>query len=210
MRLLSRRHRKWLRKQRFWFGQKYLDRYSFIHINKCGGTSVERFLGLPKHHDTAARRIARIGRGRWDRNYTFALIRHPYAKAVSHYRYRVKTNQTGLRDDGIELNAWIHRAYGAKDPRYYNRPLMFAPCFRWLSVDGKIVVDDVVKLEEIDERWPDICRRIARPYRPLRQKNATSGTTTQEALSLLDDESRAILNTHFAIDFAQFDYRRVD
>ena len=194
----------------FWIRQKYIDNYCFIHINKCGGTSVERFLGVPQVHDTAHRRIERIGRRRWDKNYTFALIRHPYARAVSHYRYRVKINHHTMQDGCPSLNDWIQSAYGDQDRRFYNHPLMFAPCVQWLAVDGRIVVDDVVKLEEIDDRWSDVCEKIGVPFRPLIAKNATSGTSMEEALSLLNNRSIENLNNHFSIDFERFDYLRVD
>ena len=87
-----------LRYKKFWLKQYFLDGYSFIHINKCGGTSVERFLGIPTVHDTAAHRIKTIVKKNWDNRFTFALIRHPYSKVVSHYNYRTKTNQNNLRE----------------------------------------------------------------------------------------------------------------
>lgn len=205
-----RKQRRLVRRKWFWFKQKYVDGYSFIHINKCGGTSIERFLGLPKVHDTALRRIKRIGQERWDRNYTFALVRNPYAKVVSHYRYRLKTGQTGLGDGRIDLNEWVHLTYGDRDPRYVNKPLMFEPCFHWVSIGGRIVVDDIIRLEDIDAHWSDVCAKIGVAYEPLRTRNATAGTSTEDAIALLDARSRTIINDHFAADFAQFDYAQVD
>ncbi|MDG2079786.1 MAG: hypothetical protein P8J26_09845 [Pseudomonadales bacterium] len=39
--------------------------YIFIHINKTGGTSIEKALGLEKDHLSAAEKKAVIGKQKW-------------------------------------------------------------------------------------------------------------------------------------------------
>lgn len=191
---------------KFWFNQIYVDDYSFIHINKCGGTSVEKYLGIHRVHDTASQRIKKIGLGRWNKRFTFAIVRHPYAKVVSHYNYRVKTNQTNLGSSPIDINEWVKRSYGEKDIQFYNKPLMFAPCYDWLSVDEKIVVDKVIKLEELNSRWKEICHDLHVPFKPLPVQNKTNMGSNNGALKLLDAESIRIIDAHFEKDFAAFGY----
>jgi hypothetical protein len=202
------RTRNRLALRRFWRGQHGDSRFAFIHINKCGGTSVEKALGLPKVHDTAQQRVERIGWERWNRMHSFALIRHPYAKVVSHYKYRVKTDQTGLGGGAVDLNEWIRRAYGDQEPELHDQPIMFAPCVEWLRIDGEIVVRQIVKLEEIASEWPAICRNIGRPGAAMAHANRTSSNSLDEARSLLDAESVRILRDRFAEDFDRFDYER--
>lgn len=80
-----------LRCAEFLLRQRLTGEAIFIHINKCGGSSVEEALGIPvKIHDTAAARRRKIGARRWDRAFTFTLVRHPYSKVISHYSYRRK------------------------------------------------------------------------------------------------------------------------
>lgn len=186
--------------------QRYFGRVCFIHINKCGGTSVEKALGLPLIHDTALQRIEKVGRARWDQMACFALIRHPYAKAVSHYKYRRKTGQGSLDTDDINLDDWICEAYGARNPRYYNNPLMFQPCLDWVADrDGVLLVPHILKLEEIDTAWPTFCKEVLGQDRPLPHSNATSPEQVDPA-TRLSSEARSILTKHFAQDFARFDY----
>ena len=194
----------------FWFKQMYVDNYSFIHINKCGGTSIEKFLGIHRVHDTASQRIKRIGLAKWDKRLTFATIRHPYAKVVSHYTYRVKTNQTDLGSTPIDINEWVKRSYGDKDPQFYNKPLMFAPCYDWLSFEDKLVVDKVIKLEELDDRWEEVCDYLGVPFKPLPVHNKTNMGSDSGALKLLNDESVGIIDAHFERDFATFGYNKSD
>lgn len=184
--------------------QRLAGQYVFIHINKCGGTSVEAALQIPvKIHDTARLRRLKLGRRRWDAAYSFALIRHPYARVVSHYKYRVRTNQTGLGARPIELNAWVRAALGDKDPAYYDQPRMFAPCFDWVSDEGgRIIVEHVAKLEAIDVEWPVIQARVGSTA-PLPLRNVTRSGPGREAL---DDGARRLIQVHFVKDFEAFGY----
>lgn len=191
-----------IRLRRTFYGQ-----FSFIHINKCGGTSIEAAFNLPKIHDTAQQRRDKIGAARWDRTPSFALVRNPYEKVSSHYRYRVKTNQTRLGSGNMGLNEWICRTYGEKDPEFYDNPLMFSPCIDWLTNEaGEIIVDLVIRLEEIDISWHQIEMLIDKQA-VLSKANATSrkqGTTEDS----LDSESIAVINNHFQKDFEAFGYAR--
>lgn len=196
-----------LRTRAYLLHQRHFGRVCFIHINKCGGTSVETALRLPLIHDTALQRIEKVGRPRWEKMLSFALIRHPYAKAVSHYKYRTKTKQAGLGgEDDISLDDWIVQAYGARDPLYYNNPLMFQPCLDWVADrEGRLLVDHILKLEEIDTAWPDFCRTAFGRVVPLPHSNAT-GSAAAHPAAQLGVEARDVLAAHFAVDFERFGY----
>lgn len=186
--------------------QRRAGAFSFVHINKCGGTSVEKTLGIPKIHDTALERRGKVGADRWDQMFTFTIVRHPYDKVCSHYRYRIKTNQTDMGEAAISLNDWVLRAYGEKDPAYYDKPLMFAPCIDWITDErGKIIVDHIAKLEEIDSEWPAIAKRIGITAE-LPKANTTKRAGA--ARELLSEEARALIDTLFDEDFTEFGYSK--
>lgn len=194
-----------LRCWRYLLEQRRSARYVFIHINKCGGTSVEAALGIPKLHDTALARRRKIGSRRWDQAFTFAIVRHPYDRVVSLYHYRIRTGQTGLDTDGIGLNEWVRRAFEEKDSVYYDKPLMFAPCFTWVSdPGGNTLVDCIAKLETIEADWPVIQEGTgARVSLPKRNSARGARTAARDAL---DAPARQILQAHFRRDFETFGY----
>lgn len=195
----------WRLRHEFDVRKQVLDGYTFIHINKCGGSSVEAALGLRKIHDTAMQRRAIIGAHRWAPTPSFAVVRDPYARVASLYRYRVKTNQTGMGDNAIGLNDWVQETFGTKNPKYYDKPLMFAPCVNWISDDqGTFLVDLVVKLENIADDWPKVQKLIGRAIDLPRRNRTKAVSETKE--SFLDANSIAHINRHFARDFDVFGY----
>lgn len=103
----------------------HLSRYVFIHINKTAGSSIEQALELRFEHKTAIEKRSELGSRRWDRPFKFCFVRNPWDRVLSHYSYRVKTNQTGLGNGHLGFNKWVRVAYGERAPQYCDQPKMF-------------------------------------------------------------------------------------
>jgi hypothetical protein len=96
--------------------------FIFIHINKTGGTSIAKATGIPhKNHLHVKEVIAEIGEQKFKKSLVFAVVRNPWDKVVSHYNYRIKTNQTTMGDTPISFKDWVKQTYGEpKNPLYYD------------------------------------------------------------------------------------------
>jgi chondroitin 4-sulfotransferase 11 len=139
------------------------DNFIFIHINKTGGSSIEKALNLPFEHKTALEKIEEIGHQQWESKFTFSVIRNPWDKVVSHYHYRVQTNQTGLGAKTIGFKEWVKLSYGNKDPFYYDQPRMFMPQFDWLADEGgRVLVGFICRFENLDDDFNVVCSKIGR------------------------------------------------
>jgi hypothetical protein len=135
----------------------YFDGFVFIHINKTGGSSIEKALNIPFEHKTAREKIQEMGQSRWNKKFSFAVVRNPWDKVVSHYHYRVKTNQTKLRENSIEFTEWVKRSYGVQDEYYYDIPKMFMPQVEWIvDNQGKIVVDKIMHFENLENEFNEV------------------------------------------------------
>lgn len=180
-----------------------LNSFIFIHINKTGGSSIEKALNLPFEHKTALEKIGEIGRQQWDSKFTFSVIRNPWDKVVSHYHYRVQTNQTGLGVNSIGFKEWVKLSYGNKDPLYYDKPKMFMPQFDWLTDDGgRVLVDFICRFENLADDFNVVCRKIGRNPSLPRLKASMRGNYSD----YYDTESIEIVARWFSQDIENFGY----
>lgn len=193
------------------------NRYVYIHLHKCAGTSVERALakslqyndiligstdrgealqplfqqmiGLHKHSPAAAV-LRLVGEDLWRSYFTFATVRNPFDLAISQYRFSLMLLEKALRQAGgalpdragpIEVPMsprdwrWDYpgvRALVSADgmqtsfsafirSQYLENWGGFAPMSEHLSDDsGRLLVDEVFKLEELSVSWPDLVARL--------------------------------------------------
>ena len=170
----------------------------FIHINTCGGTSVERTLGLPPIHDTSRKRRDKVGRDRWNQMVKFSLVRRPDAKVCSHYRYRRDTGadvDQGRRD---RLERVGHRAYDENDPRHHDHPSRFRPCAdRPGDENGTLMMDFVCRLGSMDADQQTV-EEMTGVTVALPKVNCPPANGAPE--DLLEARSKAITAGHFRAD----------
>jgi hypothetical protein len=179
--------------------------FVFIHINKCAGTSVGQAIGLPKkQHLTVREVIGMIGRPAWDGAFKFTIVRNPWDKVASHYKHRVKTNQTGMKDWPISFKHWVAATYGPeKDPRYYDQPKMFQPQVEWLrDNEGRIGLDLIGRFEDMQGTFRQIAQRIG-VRSELPHLNSSDPSDYR---GFYDDATAAIVGEWFREDVEQFGY----
>jgi|LWDU01.1.fsa_nt_gi hypothetical protein len=158
--------------------QEYHAPYVFIHIPKCGGISITRSLNCAsvrvvdgvggKHAAISHPAFVRLQDKDWT---SLSVVRNPWARMVSYYNWRKigKVKETGA----LEFNDWIYRSYVEKKymdvPNWPNEyyyldfdiPFPYAPCSSFLkNKEGKLDVDIILKLEEIEKDWPPMLERL--------------------------------------------------
>ncbi len=182
--------------------------FAFIHINKTGGSSIEAALGLGLEHLTAQEKARQLGRAEWQRRFTFTVVRNPWGKVLSHYRYRVQTNQSGLRDAGMTFARWVELAYGLRDPRYYDQPRMFMPQWRWIiDAQGRVLVDYICRFESLEADFAEVCRRIGRVASlPHVKSSVEAGAEREPYRACYDERTAAIVAERFREDTEHFGY----
>lgn len=180
--------------------------FVFIHINKTGGTSISKAVGMPrKQHYTVKETIKIIGQEKWDQAYKFTFVRNPWDKVWSHYSYRMRINETGLRDAGLSFNEWVAVTYGEpKDKRFFDQPKMFAPQIDWL-LDNKNEqsMDFIGRFENLSDDFEKIAKVIG-VNESLPHLNQSTRSSYQEHYS---EASKEIVRKWFAKDIEAFDYK---
>lgn len=139
-----------------------MGRFIFIRLHKVGGTSIADALGLEKRHLTCREAIELVGRQDWDRCYTFAFVRNPFAKIVSSYNYFTMKNYHSMRDKPLSFESWVSKTYGPeKDPFYYASEKWFQPQMGWLKDDrNEISLDKIGRFENLETDFREISRHL--------------------------------------------------
>lgn len=123
--------------------QGTIKKIIFIHINKTGGTSIAQTIGSVtnkhsaiahnvgwalKKHLTVKEVISIVGKNKFDNAYKFTVVRNPWSKVVSHYKFRVMKNHTKMQENPIPFIEWVTCTFGVnKNPFYYTNTNMFMP-----------------------------------------------------------------------------------
>lgn len=200
--ILQRVRRRLVRRAQI-IRRDHLDDFAFVHINKTGGSSVERTLGLPVDHRTALEWRDDLGPEAWERRYRFTVVRNPWDRAVSHYHYRVQTNQTSLGERKIGFREWLLRVFVERDPAYYDQPKMFMPQLDWVSdEEGALMVDRVCRFERLSDDISEVGKVIGRPLDLPHLKASQRGPYQ----SYYDDETRDVVSAWFRRDADAFGY----
>jgi hypothetical protein len=214
-------------------------RFIFVHIVKTAGTSVtealartvrwndvvvggtdygeaiqaayHRQFGLSKH--ATAREICdTIGAETWAGMFSFAFVRHPFARAVSVYTWKRKMLEKAASDDAVWQ--WpASRAFAATTDfsGFIRHPDFLAsvaarPQADWVTgADGRRIVDFVGRVEAIEAGMREICGRIGIPYEGVPVANASAGPSAQAREPLAEDDSRHLTDL-YRKDFVAFGY----
>lgn len=187
--------------------QRYVQTYAFIHINKCGGTSLERALGIPLlNHDTALQRREVLGEKEWERRFTFTLVRNPYDRYVSLYFYRMRRSTEPLETLIEGFDPWLAgmEALGQTPGAFEAEPTN-GPMANWvIDGAGNKIVDHVYRLEALEACAADLTERLKRPIRIQHVKERSHDYDKREILEMKDFRPR--LRALLAADFEMFGY----
>jgi len=152
-----------------------IEKPLYIHINKCGGTSITHLLhGATTHrHETLSTSVLH-----YEHDFVFSFIRNPFDRLASMYRYRYGKDQHRLKKDKVSFYEWFHLAVMKHELPYYNNPILFLPAIEWLLIDGQISADFIGKVETFNEDWKVIAKLLKIDKGPIQLNKSDSSIPT--------------------------------
>ncbi|MCP4551228.1 MAG: hypothetical protein GY834_04125 [Bacteroidetes bacterium] len=179
--------------------------FIFIHINKTGGTSVAKIIGLPrKRHLHVKEVISIIGEKEFNKAFVCCVVRNPWDKVVSHYKYRVKTNRTNMANNHISFKEWVKCTYGKdKNSFYYDKPKMFAIQSDWIKDNnGVIRVSNILRFESLSNDF-----KVIAEYLGIQNELPYLNATRKESyIRYYDKETEEIVRSWFKEDIERFKF----
>lgn len=177
-------------------------RLIFIHQRKVAGMSIMAALGFhfenPDFHrfNDGALSADWAGRKERERSYfVFSAVRNPFDRLISGWKYLAATRERPLLDVLLDPPAEGH------DYRHLTRPQI--GILRDQST-GALIVDDLIRFENLQADFARICDRIGMPRQSLPHLNAS--TRERDYRDYFDERTRRMAEEMFAADLAAFDY----
>lgn len=139
----------------------------FVHVPKCGGTSIERTLAAPNQtvggHSTAGA-MRKKWPQEWAEWFTFSIVRNPVDRFLSAWSYLRHEPVHSAHNNRIVHELDTLPAFCARleaQPDLIHSMVHLIPQSRFLQgISGQILVEKVYKFEELDEAWKEICARL--------------------------------------------------
>lgn len=192
----------------------------FIHITKCGGTTIDcvfrnKFFGHGKaiqyKNGTPHLNDNTIGSGPitqyndsanfFDEFFKFTFVRNPWDRIVSFYFYHKQRNFDYYDFNKISFKKFTLN-YLYTQPM--QTPLNINQCIDWITDEnGNILIDFIGKFENFQEDFNIICDKIGIPRQELPHKNKSKHKHYTE---YYDDETRSIVAEKYAKDIEYFGY----
>jgi hypothetical protein len=196
---------------------------AFIHINRTGGTSVvmammidigmfrsgksipELLKACKQHSDIhniphtwhrKAYRVKPLLGKKWDKWFTFSVVRNPWDKMVSVFHKRkFLLGRKELRH--LSFTKWLKRVDELTPVRFSSHQ------YDWLSdANGNIMVDYVGRFEDLAGSWAHVCD-VTGMASDLPHANASKHKKYQ---SYYDKQAERIVAKRFSKDIEHFGY----
>ena len=186
----------------------------FIHVPKCGGTSIEHALRkqsfvYQQHYHTSHQEL----NAKYNNYFKFTFVRNPYDKIVSEYKWLTNTKHEypvkRVKDfyKGVDFKTFLKKftewpkSRSKHDPNkgdYYHG-------LDYMHILHPIrQINFIGRFENLQEDFNIICDKIGIPQRQLPHKNKSNHKHYTE---YYDDETRQIVAEKYAKDIEYFGYK---
>nr|WP_267963951.1 sulfotransferase family 2 domain-containing protein [Halomonas sp. MCCC 1A11057] len=206
----------------------------FVHIPKCGGQSIEDIyiretgltwknrapLLLRKRADgeSAPPRLAHltikeylenkyVSNEMFDSYFKFSVIRNPYTRVVSFYKYM------GFSDK-ISINEFCQEYLVKFNSKKHAKYWFYMPQVNFLLMrDGRVGIDKLLRLENLQEDWERSVLSLTNvvtskvPHVNI-SKESDESTRRTDYLRELNKKSFEVINRLYDKDFLFFNYER--
>ena len=159
----------------FWGGDTILKENTSPYLHKC----ISNYVGTEVY----------------EKSIVFTTIRNPYSRAVSMFKHW-SWNSAKTFDDFC--NAIKKEKYPSASAKWHSSSLT-----EHITCGDKLMVDYVIRLENLQEDFNIVCDKIGIPKQQLPHKNKTKHNHYTE---YYDDETREIVAEKYAQDIECFGY----
>lgn len=186
------------------------DRFIFVHIPKCAGTSIRQSLqGRATGHRALDGYRTMLGDELFNECFKFTFVRNPWDRLVSAFYFLknkdLKSNQKWAKEhlsDFETFDAFVHGWVNRETIWTYSH---FRPQFQFLCLEGTLpAVDFIGFYENLADDFRLIANRLGKQAL-LAEENKNS-LRTRDYRACYNDDTRRIVAEAYAEDIELFGY----
>jgi len=194
----------------------------FIHIPKCAGTSVDCLLSgksfmqwdeqnkIWLQHATAKQiKEWYCSEEVFNNYFKFTIIRNPFERVVSSYsrlspRRKIPMNKAAFRDFVLMQGPFKKTLDKNKSGERYSRHHQLIPACDFLFDDNNhLLVDFVVRYEQLEKDWEVVCKKIGLPKKNLHKNKGIH----KHYSSYYDEHTKKVIEERYKRDISFFNYK---
>ena len=190
--------------------------YIYIRIPRTGSTSISNMLrndnGWPHFYASLIREL--IGKEEYNRRLVFASVRNPWDRLVSWYMfncndYRADEQQSKFYKK-LGFKNWIMQGcphHGWQPHHFAHQPKDTISQLSWITDEDKnIIVDKIVRLENLQEDLRAISEEYNIPISPIVKMNSSDQRKHRDYRKYYDPESAQKVVELYGDDIRYFKY----
>jgi len=212
-------------------------RFIFIHIPKTAGSAITEVVEplarerrrtfwrrlsrkLPmresperayfRSHDSAAKVRAKLGEEVWNSFATFAVVREPVDHAVSHFEFMKQFPSPRVAAKVAAMTFADYLVDRQRSPRPGRRIFSRMPdqAHYVTDVEGRIIVDRIIRLENLDAEVSDLLEGLGLGRLQLDRVNQTKARSPRRSVASYYDDPATVemVRDIYARDFTLFGY----
>ena len=190
------------------------NKFLFIHLPKSAGTSIGKFLEIPKHGHISLEKYEQLI-GSLEDYFIFTFVRHPIFRFLSAFNY-LSYGGRNLGDEewknklNISRNNYknilkiIDENIDSGDiPHHFNLQSSYLK----FNNNKKLIkknINFIGKYENLNSDFKNLCVKLGVKYKPLEFENITKKSESNLLLKDLDKEDLKFLKKIYFEDFKNF------
>ena len=203
------------------FMLNHRHRCIYVHIPKTAGNSINRIFGVAwENHKDLRRYREEMTAEQFASYFKFAVVRNPWDRLLSDYNYQRKKSRPAETKLGLFTVArdvrvfrdWVTTVLGNPhqfSPESWGGEVSpglhrWSPQVDWISLERKIAVDRVLRIENLGQSFPTLCAALQLPPQRLPHRNRR---LHWHYSWYYDPITRDIVGDYYRRDIETFGYR---
>ncbi len=181
-------------------------------VGQRSNRGVERQSVLWWNHMPAKAIKGMIGDDIWNEYFKFCVVRNPFTKMVSSYKFH---NKWSFNRKNLALGKNVRDLKDKLDGSFHKK--RFEEFLQWIplpldrnkyQIDGEFCMDHVIRFENLNEGVKEVCEQLGIEYDPSHLPHYKPGSSGMSVSDYYSEKSIDMVSKAYAWELEKFEYER--